>query len=96
MWAHQAEQYILFLQYLLRVSLSSSRERARRHDWISIVWSPLGKRLLYLNGGPLSSVALNWNQFYSYLHRYEAHKTCEKHPAPHLGITFARPKQCLG
>jgi len=36
----------------LRVSFSSGRSRARRHDWISSFWKLLGKRLLYLNCGP--------------------------------------------
>ena len=43
---------VLSLTIKLRVSFSSGRSRARRHDWISSFWKLLGKRILYLNCRP--------------------------------------------
>ena len=44
--------FFFSLTIKLRVSFSSGRSCARRHDWISSFWKLLGKRLLYLNCGP--------------------------------------------
>ena len=52
------------LNILLRVSFSPGRDRPCRHCWISCVWTPLGKRLLYLTK----------RSFRQYLSKFETNK----------------------
>ena len=51
-WAPFTYPVPLLVINKLRVSFSSGRDRFRRHDWICAFWTPCGKLLLYLNGGP--------------------------------------------